>query len=186
MAQKKSTKETLADALRKMMTVKPIDKITVKDIVDICNVNRQTFYYHFDDVYVLLEWIFEMDCNRVFPSNVTYENWSNDMVKYFEYLETNAPFTLNVYNSNSRIYMLRYLRGQMETCIRSFAEIVSEGHSIDRQDYEFVIEFYADLAIGYISQWMDRGMQLPKEVTTDRILAAMNNSVENLLARFEK
>ena len=86
MAQKKSTKETLADALRKMMTVKPIDKITVKDIVDICNVNRQTFYYHFDDVYDLLEWIFEMDCNRVFPSIVTYDKWSTDMVTYFRYL----------------------------------------------------------------------------------------------------
>jgi hypothetical protein len=108
------------------------------------------------------------------------------MVTYFRYLEDNASFTLNVYNSNSRIYMLRYLRGQMETCIRRFAEIVSEGHTIDRQDYEFVIEFYADLAIGYISQWMDRGMQLPKEVTTDRILAAMEDSIENLLARFEK
>ena len=44
------TKDALAAALRQMMTVKPIDKVTVKDIVEICGVNRQTFYYHFDDV----------------------------------------------------------------------------------------------------------------------------------------
>ena len=49
------TKDALADALRSMMMVKPIDKVTVKDIVEICGVNRQTFYYHFDDVDDLLE-----------------------------------------------------------------------------------------------------------------------------------
>lgn len=52
-----STKKALAAALKKMMEVKPIDKITVKDLVEICGVNRQTFYYHFDDVYDLLEWV---------------------------------------------------------------------------------------------------------------------------------
>ncbi len=48
-----------------MMAVKPMDKITVKDLVEICGVNRQTFYYHFDDVYDLLEWVFEEDASRV-------------------------------------------------------------------------------------------------------------------------
>ncbi len=53
-----TTKESLAAALKQMMNVKPIGKITVKDLVEICGVNRQTFYYHFDDVYDLLEWVF--------------------------------------------------------------------------------------------------------------------------------
>ena len=40
------TKEALADALRQMMKVKPIDKITVKDIAAECGINRNSFYYH--------------------------------------------------------------------------------------------------------------------------------------------
>ena len=59
-----STKEALGAALKKMMAVKPIDKITVKDLVEICGVNRQTFYYHFDDGYDLLEWVFEADAEN--------------------------------------------------------------------------------------------------------------------------
>lgn len=178
------TKEALASALRQMMTIKPIDKVTVKDIVEICGVNRQTFYYHFDDVDDLLEWVFEQDSNRVFPQEVIRERWMENMMGYFDYLESNSSFTLNVYNSNSRLYMLRYLKGKMEVCIRSFAEIVSEGMNIDRQDFEFVVEFYANCAIGFISQWLDLGMQLPKELTRDRILRVMDQSVENILARF--
>lgn len=178
------TKEALASALKQMMRVKPIGKITVKDLVEICGVNRQTFYYHFDDVYDLLEWVFEEDANRVLPRQVVYERWREDVMFFMDYLRENASFTLNVYNSNSRVYMLRYLRGKLAECIRSFAVIVSEGYTIERQNFEFVVEFYADIAIGFISQWLDLGMQLPKEVTTERILCAMDGSVENLLKRF--
>ena len=178
------TKEALAEALRKMMTVKPIDKVTVKDIVEICGVNRQTFYYHFDDVDDLLGWVFEQDSDRVFPNEVVYDHWLEDMMTYFDYLESHSSFTLNVYNSNSRLYMLRYLKDRMATCIRSFAEIVSEGKDINRQDFEFIVEFYANCAIGFIAQWMDMGMQLPKEVTRERILKVMDQSVENIVARF--
>ena len=178
------TKAALGAALKQMMRVKPIGKITVKDLVEICGVNRQTFYYHFDDVYDLLEWVFEEDANRVLPRQVDYERWCEDVLFFMEYLQENSSFTLNVYNSNSRVYMLRYLRGKLAECIRSFAVIVSEGYDIDRQNFEFVVEFYADLAIGFISQWLDLGMQLPKEITTERILRVMDGSVENLLGRF--
>ena len=180
-----STKEALAAALKQMMTVKPMDKITIKDLVEICGVNRQTFYYHFDDVYDLLEWVFEEDANRVLPQEVVYEHWREDVFIFMQYLQDNSSFTLNVYNSNSRVYMLRYLEEKMAACIRSFAVIVSEGMNIDRQDFEFVVTFYAKCAIGFISQWMDLGMKMPKEVTTDRILRVMDESVENLLRRFE-
>ena len=187
-----STKEALAAALKQMMTVKPMDKITIKDLVEICGVNRQTFYYHFDDVYDLLEWVFEEDANRVLPREVVYEHWREDVFIFMQYLQDNSSFTLNVYNSNSRIYMLRYLEEKMAACIRSFAVIVSEGMNIDRQDFEFVVTFYAKCAIGFISQWMDLGMKLPKEVTTERILRVMDESVEDaaaavqLLAKQEK
>ena len=180
-----TTKESLAAALKQMMNVKPIGKITVKDLVEICGVNRQTFYYHFDDVYDLLEWVFEEDANRVLPREVVYEHWREDVFIFMQYLQDNSSFTLNVYNSNSRIYMLRYLEEKMAACIRSFAVIVSEGMNIDRQDFEFVVTFYAKCAIGFISQWMDLGMKMPKEVTTERILRVMDESVENLLRRFE-
>ena len=181
-----TTKESLAAALKQMMLVKPIGKITVKDLVEICGVNRQTFYYHFDDVYDLLEWVFEEDANRVLPRKVVYEHWREDVLVYMEYLKENSAFTLNVYNSNSRPYMLRYIRERLKACIRSFAEIVAERRSIDRQDFEFIVEFYSHLVVGLITQWMDQGMQLPREITTERVLKVLDNSIEDMMRRFEK
>lgn len=179
-----STKEALGAALKQTMALKPIDKITVKDLVEICGVNRQTFYYHFDDVYDLLEWVFEEDANRVLPQKVVYGNWQEDVMSFFRYLSENSTFALNVYNSNSRLYMLKYLKGRLQGCIRSFAEIVSEKQNVDRQDFEFVVEFYAMLTIGFISQWMDMGMQFPPEVTKERCIKIMESSMETLLGHF--
>lgn len=181
-----STKKALAAALKKIMEVKPIDKITVKDIVEICGVNRQTFYYHFDDVYDLLEWIFEEDANDNLPSLVVYDNWKNDVIMWFKYLRDNSRFALNVYNSSNRLYMLRYIKERLKECIRSFAEIAAVGRSIERQDFEFVIEFYSETVVGLISRWMDLGMQLPKEISNEQILCVLDNSIENILDRFEK
>ena len=150
-----STKEALAAALKKMMAVKPIDKITVKDLVEICGVNRQTFYYHFDDVYDLLEWVFEADAEKNLPHEVKYERWREDVSMFFK------------------------------NCIRSFAIIVSHDMKIDRRDFEFVVEFYSNCVVGVISQWLDLGMQLPAEVTVEQCLTVLDNSVENLLLRFD-
>ena len=57
--------------------------------------------------------------------------------------------------------------------------------NIDRQDFEFTVKFYAKIAIGFIAHWMDLGMQMPKEITEERILRVMENSVESILARFQ-
>ena len=181
-----STKYALASALKKMMEVKPLDKITVKDLVEICGVNRQTFYYHFDDVYDLLEWVFEEDANHVLPKKVIYENWRQDVLQWFRYLRDNSTFALNVYNSNNRQYMLRYIEGRMRGCISGFADIVSEGMNIAKQDYDYIIDFYACGVTGIISRWMDMGMPEMSEQDSDRFLKILDNSVENMLARFEK
>ena len=75
--------------------------------------NRQTFYYHFDDVYDLLEWVFEEDANANLPKEVVYDRWKTDVIMWIKYLQENATFALNVYNSNSRLYMLRYIKGRL-------------------------------------------------------------------------
>ena len=181
-----STKEALGNALKKMIGVKTIDKITVKDLVEECGVNRQTFYYHFDDVYDLLEWVFEEDCNRVLPKEIRYETWKENVIKYFHYLADNRAFVLNVFNSQNRKYLLRYFRQRLHYCIHGFAVIVAEGKNIEWSDLEFVCDFYANGTVGLISQWLDAGMPDADENMSERFYKILDNSVENLLARFQK
>ena len=64
---------------------------------------------------------FEEDANRVLPSEVVYEHWRDDVMMFFKYLADNSVFALNIYNSNSRIYMsLGYFKRRLQGCIRKF------------------------------------------------------------------
>lgn len=53
------TKLQLAAALKTLMAQKPMDKITIAELTSICNIRRQSFYYHFEDIYDLLRWMIE-------------------------------------------------------------------------------------------------------------------------------
>lgn len=179
-----ATKEAFGNALKQMMAIKPINKITVKDLVEICNVNRQTFYYHFDDVYDLLEWVFEVDADKVLPSFIVYDRWRENVLEFFSYLSDNRVFALNIYNSDSRLYMLKFLKSKVEACIRDFVELVTADKNIERNDFEFVVDFYSACVIGIISQWLDAGMNVPANFTKDRLLTVLENSVEDITAKF--
>ncbi|MEG1430525.1 MAG: TetR family transcriptional regulator, partial [Oscillospiraceae bacterium] len=59
-----TTKKALAASLVRLLSEKPLDKITVVDIAEDCEVNRQTFYYHFQDIYDLVEWYFMSETTK--------------------------------------------------------------------------------------------------------------------------
>ena len=185
-----TTKRALAASLKKLLSRKPLDRITVKDITDDCGVNRQTFYYHFDDVYDLLEWVFEQDANRVLPSeigtDIVSERWRECVRIYFRYLSDNRSMVLNIYNSQNRSYMLRYYRERLRGCVHGFAVIVSEGKNIDWADLEYVVDFYVNGVVGLISMWLDNNMELPPEYTVDRMMTMLDGSVEYMLSKFQK
>ena len=91
--QNNATKRTinlLADSLKNLLNVKEINKITINEITKDSGVNRQTFYYHFHDIYELCSYMIERDLQELMPSrgnDVT--DWKNAMITLLEYLEEN-------------------------------------------------------------------------------------------------
>ena len=181
-----TTRHLLTESLKRLMVQKPLNKISIREITEGCGVNRQTFYYHFDDVYDLLEWVFEEDANRVLPSEIYYEKWKENVSVFFRYLEDNRTFVLNIFNSQNRAYLLRYLKRRLHLVYHAFAAIVAEGQNVEWGDFEFICDFYVNGIVGIIAQWCDIGMPEIDENTKVRFYKILDNSTENLLARFKK
>ncbi len=83
------TKKALANSLKKILSKKEFNKVTINDIVDDCGVNRQTFYYHFKDIYDLLEWIYTnevIEKIKNIESDSPAENWQQEFLYVFEYI----------------------------------------------------------------------------------------------------
>ncbi|MFR1342509.1 MAG: TetR family transcriptional regulator [Anaerovoracaceae bacterium] len=58
------TKKAIEASLKNLLLKKPFDKITINDIAEDCGISRMTFYYHFKDIYDLVEWACEEDAKK--------------------------------------------------------------------------------------------------------------------------
>lgn len=86
------TKRALEASLKELLRHKPLDKITVSDLTDHCGVNRMTFYYHFKDIYDLVEWCCEEDAARALAGQKTYDTWQQGFLQILEALRKDKAF----------------------------------------------------------------------------------------------
>ena len=78
------TKNALENSLKKMLLKKKVNKITVEDLTNDCGINRMTFYYHFHDIYDLIEWSCLEDAKKAIKGKKTYDTWQEGCYQIFE------------------------------------------------------------------------------------------------------
>ena len=96
------TKQAIFSSFLKFLQEKPLDKITVKDIVDDCGINRKTFYYYFSDIYAMAEEMFRAKLDglqKEFPPGEY--SWNDFIEKASEYMYDNKKITLHVFSAPS-------------------------------------------------------------------------------------
>ena len=87
-----ATKAALEASLKKLLLKKPLDKITINDLTTDCGISRMAFYYHFKDIYDLVEWSCLEDATQALQGKKTYETWQEGLQQIFEAVLENKPF----------------------------------------------------------------------------------------------
>ena len=90
------TKRALIASLKELMADKPLDKITVTDLTEHCGVNRMTFYYHFKDIYDLVEWACVEEATRALAGKKTYDTWQQGFLQILQSLQKDKLFYINL------------------------------------------------------------------------------------------
>ena len=85
------TKRALETSLKNLLLQKPLDKITINDITADCGINRMTFYYHFKDIYDLVEWSCLEDAEKALNNKKTYDTWEQGLLQIFYAVQENKP-----------------------------------------------------------------------------------------------
>ncbi len=164
-----NTKKALAKSLLTLLEKKTLDKITVKDIVDLCEVNRQTFYYHFQDVYSLLDWIFITEAENVISDYKSLETWQQAFLAVLEYLQQNRSFIINTYRSIGRELLEQYLYKAVFVFIYDVIKKEAEKMSISQEDIKFFADFYKFAFVGLVLEWVKTGMKEPPKDIVERV-----------------
>ena len=96
------TKRALVASLKDLLAEKPLDKITVTDLTEHCGVNRMTFYYHFKDIYDLVEWACIESATRALAGQKTYDTWQQGFLQILQAVQKDKVFVTKVYHSIRR------------------------------------------------------------------------------------
>ena len=97
-------KAAVADALLELIRRKDADKITVKDLVEVCGISRQTFYYHFKDKYDVINWIFYSEITPIIGESQSMDSWADALLALCRYLQDNRTLyrkVLHIQGQNS-------------------------------------------------------------------------------------
>lgn len=180
------TKQALADVLKEMLSTKTLDKITVKDLVEACKLNRQTFYYHFQDIYDLLGWIYKTEALGAIQNNKSYATWQQGLLIILEYVESNKALCMNTYRSLGKEHLEMFLNQVLFELLSSVINEVSTSHAIPKEDKAFIVQFYSHAFAGTLLDWIKCGMYTPCEEIVNYIVRLMDGRFMDAVERFKR
>ena len=167
------TKKAIAAGMKELTKKKSFDKITVSDITEICGLNRQTFYYHFQDKFELVDWIYYNEAISLIVNDLNYDNWDSKVLKLLEKLKEEDYFYINTLKASVENEFREYLFKVTVELLRDIISTITINEKANEEDIRFVAEFYAFGLVGVIISWAQRGM---KE-TPDYLTAQLKNLV---------
>lgn len=178
------TKRALEQSLKNLLLKKPLTKITINDIADDCGINRMTFYYHFKDIYDLVEWSCMEDAKNALNENRTYETWQQGLLQIFEAVKQNKPFIMNVYRCVHREQIEKYLTPLVDNLVLGVINEESADITVRDEDKTFIANVYSYIFIGSMIDWINGDMEENPKAITDRLAKLIKGSVSVALARF--
>ena len=178
------TKRALEASLKNLLLQKPLSKITISDITEDCGINRMTFYYHFKDIYDLVEWSCQEDASKALAGNKTYETWQQGFLQLFKAVQDNKPFIMNVYHSVSREQVEIYLYKLTYDLLIGVVEEKSVGMSVREEDKRFIADFYKFAFVGLILDWIRNGMKDDPQLLTDRLASLVRGNITSALNHY--
>lgn len=181
-----TTKYALEASLKKLLKSRPLDKITINDLTTDCGISRMSFYYHFKDIYDLVEWCCIEDGRKALQGKKTYDTWKEGIYQIFEAVMENKSFIMNVYRSVGRDKIENYLHKLTYQLIADVVEEKCEGIELPQEDKAFIAEFYKYGFVGVMLDWIERGMKDDYGMIVEMMSVTLRGSIANSIHNFEQ
>lgn len=155
---KLTTKRAIGYAFKDLLKEKSFNKITITDIANNCAINRQTFYYHFQDIKDLVEWLCIDEVDNILNKNNECEKWEDKFLMIFKVVLKEKEVVENIYHS----VFVEVLRTNLYRLVYPiiYSEIVEEskGKNLREEDKKFITDFYKYAFVSIVLDWIDKGM----------------------------
>lgn len=178
----KQTQKFIMSTFMQLLEGESLDKITVRDIVEECEINRNTFYYHYSDIYDLLDDVFRVETEKFMSEDVDenttfgeeYERAARFVLKYKKAI-------LHIYDSKKRDVLQKYLETLAFSFISRFVKKEADGYGLPDEDIDYITGFYTHAIVGNTLGWIKRKLPSGQEKFIARTAGTFNATVKDMI-----
>lgn len=153
------TKQAIMKAFVELLNHKSLDKITVRDIVEKCGVNRNTFYYHYSDIQNLTEDMLMAQADTIISKYPDINSIYDALNVTVRFAKSNKQVVLNIYNSKQRFAYEKSLMKICEHIVEKYIQTAFPKMDISDDDKRILVTYYKSAIYGLIIYWFDSGMK---------------------------
>lgn len=177
------TKTAIKQSLIRLLNERPLSQITVRDIVEDCGINRNSFYYHFADMPTLIEEIVTEEADRIIAEYPSIDSIEDCLNAALDFARKNRRAILHIYNSANRSIFEQYLWDVCQYVVTTYCNTVFAGQPIRESDKELIIRFYKCECFGMVIEWMNSGMGEEIQDKIQRLCELKKGMVEEMVQR---
>ena len=152
------TKKAIRDSFLKLLEEKPLKQISVRDIVEHCGINRNTFYYHYQDIPQLLESIIREEAERLVTEHPTFDSMEACMDTIIDFAMENKILVMHIYKSVNRDVFEKRLWWVCESVMTRYVDGLIRDRPVSPQDREIIIAYVKAVSFGLVLGWLETGM----------------------------
>lgn len=182
------TKNALARSLKKLMLSKPLHKITIQELTADCGVTRHTFYNHFQDIYELLGWVYQIEVIEGLERYRSYTEWEQGFLSVLYYTQNNKTMSLNTFHSLGREHLDNFLYGviyhMMISIVNELSEKYQEKCKVCAKDKKEIADFYSRAILEQVIQWLKQGANTDPMEVMNKVSKLMEGTIVGAIEKY--
>ncbi len=179
------TGKAIKDTFIYLLNEKPVNKITVKDISEKCGINRNTFYYHFNDIPSLMEEVLTEQAEQIVKTEENASVYELLMIA-LDFAIENKTAVYHIFNSANREMFEIYLERISEKAISDLVDKKAAEYNTSESNKQAIIQYYKCLTMGVVIDWLLSGMQYELQDKFRIICYLFEGAMEKALERGKK
>ena len=177
------TKKAIKETFIQLLDEKPLNQITIKMIVEECGINRNTFYYHYQDLPSLIEEIVTEAADQIIAEYPAIDSIKTALLAVLNFASQNRRAIMHIYHSVNRDIFEHYLWVVCEHAVTEYGKTIFEGVEADPFDREILETFYKCECFGIAIGWMDSHMTDDIYAKVDRFCDLHQGLTEEMVRR---
>lgn len=177
------TKQAIMLTFSRLIDEKPLSQITVKDIVNECGINRNSFYYHFQDMPALIEEMVKEEADRCIAQFPSIDSMEDVLEVALTFAIEKKKAVLHIFNSVSRDIFERHLMEICEYSVTKYINTVIGTRKVQEEAKELLIELVKCTCFGIVIEWLSTGMKEDLRIPFRKLCELNKGHIEEVILK---